>query len=316
MVRFVPKVSAEALSAMNELNSNFQPANNTGKAHHWLLILGAGVLAAGGYAIYLGTQTQDLKHRFAAAQEDNATLRAKLSDTDNELQSALNSLRQDLSSARDDATASVVKAQNAATRHADIVASQLAKKTAEQAQELNTELGKVKESTVDASTKIDGITTDVGAVKTDVGAVKNDVASAKSAIDETRSDLQRARGDMGVMSGLIATSSKQIQELRDLGDRNIYEFTLAKDGKMQRVGDVELILRKADTGHNRFTLDVLVDDKRVEKKDRSINEPVQFYTSKAHQPYELVVNQVQKNKLVGYLATPKVTISRNEPAGK
>jgi hypothetical protein len=174
----------------------------------------------------------------------------------------------------------------------------------------------VKESAVDASNKIDGINTDVGAVKTDVGTVKTDVASTKSALDETRSELQRARGDMGVMSGLVATNSKQIQTLRDLGDRNIYEFTLSKDGKTQKVGDIELTLRKADTGRNRFTLDVLADDKRVEKKDRTINEPVQFYTSKAHQPYELVVNQVKKNQIVGYLATPKVTLARNEPAAQ
>jgi chromosome segregation ATPase len=277
--------------------------------HHWLIVLGALVLAVGGYAIYLGKQSLDLKRQFAAVQQDNGTLRAKLSDTDTELQAALNSLRQDLSQAQEDASASVAKAASAATaasRHADVVASQLAKKTAAEAQQLSDELGKVKESTVDASTKIDGITTDVGTVKTDV-------ASTKSALDETRSDLQRARGDMGVMSGLVATNSKQIQTLRDLGDRNIYEFTLAKDGKMQKVGDIEMVLRKADSGHNRFTLDILADDKRVEKKDRSVNEPVQFYTSKAHQPYEIVVNQVAKNQVVGYLATPKVTISRNEP---
>jgi chromosome segregation ATPase len=178
-------------------------------------------LAAGGYSAYLGTQTRDLRHQFAASQEDNATLRAKLSDSDTELQSALTSLRQDLSQAQADSSASLAKAASAATRHADVVASQLAKKTAEQAQELSAELGKVKESTVDAAGKIDGITTDVGSVRTDV-------ASTRSALDETRSDLQRARGDMGVTSGLVATNSKQIQELRDLGERNIYEFTLAK----------------------------------------------------------------------------------------
>jgi chromosome segregation ATPase len=292
-------------------NNSSHPVVRPAQHHRWLMVLGAGVLAAGGYAIYLGTQTQDLKHKFAAAQDDNATLRAKLSDTDTELQNALTSLRQDLSKAQEDASTSLTKAASAATRHADVVASQLAKKTAEQAQELSAELGKVKESAADASTKIDGITTDVGSVKTDVGSVKTDVASAKSAIDETRSDLQRARGDMGVMSGLLATNSKQIQELKDLGDRNIYEFTLAKNGKMQKVGDIELTLRKADSGHNRFSVDVLADDKRVEKKDRTINEPVQFYTSKAHQPYEIVVNQVQKNQIVGYLATPKVTVARN-----
>lgn len=230
-------------------------------------------LAARGYVIYLGTQTQDLRRQFAAAQQDNTTLRAKLSDTSTQLQGALDSLRQDLSQAEQDANARLAKAQSAATRHADVVASQLAKK------------------------KLDGITTDVGAVKTDV-------ASAKSAIEDTRSDLQRVRGDLGITSGLVATNSKQIQELRDLGDRNIYEFTLAKSGKMQKVGDVEPMLRKADTGHNRFSVDVLADDKRVEKKDRSVNEPVQFYTSKAHQPYELVVNQAEKNQVKGCLATP------------
>jgi len=296
----------------NTTNNSYS-VTATNPSHRWLWVLGVGVLAAGGYAGYLGTQTQNLRHRFDAAQQDNAALRAKLSDTNNELQNALNSLRDDLSQAQQDASTNVAKAQSAAARHADIVASQLAKKTAEQAQELTAELGKVKESAVDASNKIDGINTDVGAVKTDVGTVKTDVASTKSALDETRSELQRARGDMGVMSGLVATNSKQIQTLRDLGDRNIYEFTLSKDGKMQKVGDIELTLRKADTGRNRFTLDVLADDKRVEKKDRTINEPVQFYTSKAHQPYELVVNQVKKNQVLGYLATPKVTLARNEP---
>jgi chromosome segregation ATPase len=294
---------------MNEnVNNNHPPANNSRQPIAWLLILGALVVAAGGYSIYLGTQTQDLRRQFAAAQQDNTALRAKLSDTGTQLQGALDSVRQDLAQAEEDAHTGVAKAQTAATRHADIVASQLAKKTAEQTQqlstELNTELNKVKDSTADASTKIDGITTDVGAVKTDL-------ASNKSAIDETRTDLQRVRGDLGLTSGLVATNSKQIQELRDLGDRNIYEFTLAKNGKSQKVGDIELMLRKADTGHNRFSLDVMADDKRVEKKDRTVNEPVQFYTLKAHQPYELVVNQIGKNQITGYLATPKVTIARN-----
>ena len=71
---------------------------------------------------------------------------------------------------------------------------------------------------------------------------------------------------MGVMSGLIATNGKEIQALRDLGDRNIYEFTLKKDGRMEKVGDIQLMLRKADAGHNRFSVDVLADDKRVEKE--------------------------------------------------
>lgn len=305
MATFVLKTTPEVSSTMIENGNNSHPANTTSQTHHWLLaILAVLVLASGGYAIYLGTQTQDLRRQFAAARQDNATLRAKLSDTDTELQGALNSLRQDLSQAEQDTHASLAKAQSEVTRHADIVASRVARKTAEQAQQLTADLGKVKESANDAITRIDGITTDVGAVKTDV-------ATNKSALDDTRSDLQRARGDLGVTSGLVATNSKQIQELRDLGDRNIYEFTLAKDGKMQKVGDIQLMLRKADVGRNRFTLDVLADDKRVEKKDRTVNEPVQFYTQKARQPDEIVVNKVGKNQVTGYLATPKVTIARN-----
>src|SRR5580658_8541052 len=100
---------------------NHSPSTHT--SHHWLMVLGALVLAVGGYAIYLGTQSQDLKRQFAAVQQDNTTLRAKLSDTDTELQGALNSLRQDLSQAQEDASASVAKAANAASaasRHADV----------------------------------------------------------------------------------------------------------------------------------------------------------------------------------------------------
>ena len=72
-----------------------------------------------------------------------------------------------------------------------------------------------------------------------------------------------------------------------------------------------MVLRKADPKRSRFTVDVIADDKKVEKKDRTINEPVQFYVSRARQPYELVVNEVRKDRIVGYLAVPKVeTASR------
>lgn len=296
---------------MNEPDNHIAPPNSSRQFQSWLASLGILIVAAGAYSIYQGKQTQDLKRQFTVAQQDNAALRKQLADTTAELQSALDAMREDLAQSEQEASVSLEKAQNAAIHHADLAAAQLARKTAEEARQLTAELGQVKDAATDASNKIDGITTDVGTVKTDVGTVKTDVASTKSVLENTRSELQRARGDMGLMSGLIATNGKQIQQLRDLGDRNIYEFTLDKNGKMQKVGDIELMLRKADSGHNRFTVDVLADDKRVEKKDRTVNEPVQFYTSKARQPYELVVNKVTKNEVVGYLATPKVTVARN-----
>ena len=289
------------------MNEPTQDSRFGGSHRHlpiWVAALGALVVGAGGYSIWLGSQTRDLRSQFAVAQADNAALRAKLADTGTQLQTALDSLREDMTKAEADTSASLEKAQTTAIKHADIAAAQLAKRTAAEAQQLSDQLSKVRDSATDASNRLDGITSDVGTVKTDV-------ASTKTSLDETRTDLQRARGDMGVMSGLIATNQTQIQALRDLGDRNIYEFTLRKDGHMAKVGDIQLLLKKADSGHNRFSVDVLADDKRVEKKDRSINEPVQFYTAKARQPYEIVVNQVAKNEVKGYLATPKVTLARN-----
>ncbi len=115
---------------------------------------------------------------------------------------------------------------------------------------------------------------------------------------------------MGVMSGLIATNSKELAQLRQLGDRTYLEFDLKKNSPAQKLGNIQLQLAKADPKRNRFTLAVLADDKRVEKKDRTINEPVQLYVAGNRQPYEIVVNDVKKNEVTGYLAIPKVTMAR------
>jgi hypothetical protein len=116
---------------------------------------------------------------------------------------------------------------------------------------------------------------------------------------------------MGVMSGLIATNGRELQALRELGERDYYEFTLTKTNIPQKVGDIQVMVKKTDPKKNRFTLEILVEDKKVEKKDRNLNEPVQFYVaSKARQPYELVVNEIRKSQVVGYLAVPKLKAAR------
>ncbi|MBV8553283.1 MAG: hypothetical protein JOY54_18445 [Acidobacteriaceae bacterium] len=158
----------------------------------------------------------------------------------------------------------------------------------------------------------DTATTQIASVSTDVGNVKSDLGNTKSQLEQTVANLKRATGELDSHASLIATNGKELQALKELGERNYFEFTLAKDKKSQRVGDIMIELKKADPKHNRFTLSIVVDDKTVEKKDRTINEPIQFYTSKAHQPDEIVVNQVpNKNTVVGYLATPKVQTPRS-----
>ena len=138
------------------------------------------------------------------------------------------------------------------------------------------------------------------AVKTDVGGVKTDVATAQADLAATKSQLTRVMGDAGVMSGLIATNHDELEELKHRGDRNYYEFTLKKGGPAQNVGTIKLELKKVDTKKSKYTLHVSSDDKNIEKKDKNLDEPVQFYSGKSPALFEIVVNNINKNQVTGY----------------
>jgi hypothetical protein len=152
--------------------------------------------------------------------------------------------------------------------------------------------------------KLGAVSGDVATVKTDVGGMKTDLSMARGDIDATKAKLDRTIGDLGIQSGLIAHTSAELEILKHRGDRNYYEFTLTRK-KRTPVSTVSLELRKADAKKGKYTLIVLSDDRPIEKKDRTMNEPVQFYTGRDRMLYELVVNQVNKNTVVGYLSTPK-----------
>jgi hypothetical protein len=149
------------------------------------------------------------------------------------------------------------------------------------------------------------VTGEVAGVKTDVGGVKTDVASTKADLEATKAKLQSAVGDLGVQSGLIANTRSDLEILKHKGDRNYYEFTLLKGAKPQPVATVSLQLKKIDPKHGKFTLNVTSDDKTIEKQDRNIAEPIQFYSGREHLLFELVVWTVDKKKATGYLSTPK-----------
>jgi len=154
--------------------------------------------------------------------------------------------------------------------------------------------------------QIGQVSGEVAGVKTDVGGVKTDVASTKAALESTKAKLQSAVGDLGVQSGLIANTRSDLEVLKHRGDRNYYEFTLLRGAKKpQPVATVSLQLKKTDAKHGKFTIDVTSDDKTIEKKDRNIAEPIQFYSGREHLLFELVVWTVDKNKATGYLSTPK-----------
>lgn len=151
----------------------------------------------------------------------------------------------------------------------------------------------------------EALTGELSGVKSEVGGVKTDVASTRSELEATKAKLERAIGDLGIQSGLIATTREDLEILKHRGDRNYYEFTLNKGGSPTPVSTISLLLKKADRKKGKFTLNVTADDRTIEKKDRNMNEPVQFYTGRDRMLYELVVFSVEKDKVAGYLSTPK-----------
>jgi hypothetical protein len=182
---------------------------------------------------------------------------------------------------------------------------ELAQRAAElQAQQKSAESRLEKESE-EQKQQIGAVSGEVAGVKTDVGGVKTDVASTKADLEATKKQLQSAVGDLGVQSGLIANTRGDLEVLKHKGDRNYYEFTLLRGAKSQPVATVGLQLRKVDPKHGKFTMAVTADDKTIEKKDRNISEPIQFYSGRDHLLFELVVWTVEKNKATGYLSTPK-----------
>jgi hypothetical protein len=293
---------------VNPMENNNQNSVKGGRGT-WAIPVLAGAFALSlGINGYQSVRLHDVNQEVSTMQQQVAQLQNSLGTIDKTLHDNLGVVRTDLDATRKETQESVNKAamaaQIAARRHADKIVSNLAKSEEAKAKQMGEELTQVKETTLQANSKI-------ADVSTDVGAVKQDVVKTQSELQTTIADLRRATGDMGVMSGLIATNAKELSALRELGDRNYVEFELARNGKAQRVGDIQLAVKKTDVKRSKFTVDVIADDRKIEKKDKTANEPVQFYVlSKARQPYELVVNEVGKNSVKGYLAVPKVQIAR------
>lgn len=272
-------------------------------------LVGGLVLALAGDG-YLLMRTSHSADDMAAMREDTKAQISRVNDATaamlQENRDRLAALTDELKGANDSASTAVKRARTEAQRQA----AQIAQKLEDENKQVSDELSQLKDVTTSATSKLTEVSTDVDGVKTDVNGVKADVASTHTQLDQTGSDLKRVMGDMGVMSGLVATNSKDLSALRELGERNYFEFDLTKKEGTKKIGDITLAFRKADPKHNRYTVDVLADDKHLEKRDKTINEPVQLYVSGNSQPYEIVINQVKKDEVIGYLSTPKVKMAR------
>ncbi|MGH9602972.1 MAG: hypothetical protein ACRD24_11360 [Terriglobales bacterium] len=160
--------------------------------------------------------------------------------------------------------------------------------------------------------QISAVTGQVEGVKSEVGTVKTDVATTRTELEATKQKLERTIGDLGLQSGLIARTRDEVDELRRRGERNYFEFTLLKGKNATPVSTISLKLKKVNPKKSRFTLDVVADDRTIEKKDKTMLEPLQFYTGRERQLYELVVFSVDKDKVSGYLSTPKTVVAKTQ----
>jgi hypothetical protein len=190
-------------------------------------------------------------------------------------------------------------------------AQNLKRQQEQAAQELANQLATKASSTdvegvrQEASTKMAEIQQDSNAK---IGTVSGEVTNVKQELVATREDLDRRLVDVKtVLSEGIAKNSGELAELRKKGERDYFEFDLRKNAKQpfQRVADIQIGLLRTDAKKGKYSIAIQVDDNRLEKKDRTTNEPVQFLVGRDELRYEFVVNSVEKDRIRGYISVPK-----------
>jgi hypothetical protein len=270
------------------MSEEFENAPRTYSGALLAVIAAAMICALGGLAwsYVLSGRVASQKTELDEATQQNKQLAAKLRETDARLNVA---------------TEELGKSLGLTQKQMDARSQEIIRR--EQAEEANTQqLATAQKQTAQQVSAVSSAVTDV---KTDVGGVKTDLGKTQTDLATTISQLQAVRGDLSGTNSVIARNHDELVMLEHKGDRNFYEFTLAK-GQKKPVGTVSLELKKADAKKSRYTLTVYADDKEYEKRDRNLNEPLQFYAGKDPMLFEVVVNSVSaKNTVKGYLSVPK-----------
>jgi multidrug efflux pump subunit AcrA (membrane-fusion protein) len=249
-------------------------------------VIAVALLGAVGGLIWTYTLSGRIAHQetaLAEANQQNAKLDAELRETNARLRVATDELGKSVG----------LTQKQMEQRAQQIVAHEAAE---------NKRLEAAQQQTAQQVSAVQG---DVSTVKTDVGGVKTDLGKTQTDLANAVAQLTTMKGDLNNHSTLIARNGAELEVLKHKGDRNYYEFTLTKNQR-KPVGTVSLELKKADQKKSRFTLEVFADDKQYDKKDRNVNEPLQFYAGKDPALYEIVINTVtSKNTVSGYLSAPK-----------
>ena len=259
----------------------------TAATPRWIFVVFVLMFAGLSYSIYAEQASRkSLEADIARGNQRAEMLAAKLEQADSkiaDLKGQLDVTSEKLNLTQDDLSKARQLSQN-------LKKDQLASD-----KELEAKLGKIQ---AESSAKL-------GQVSADVSGAKSDIEATKKDLEATKGKLERTVGDMGVMSGLIARNKEEVEELKRRGERNIYEFDIQKSNTPQRIGPIQVRLKKVDTKRLKYTMDLIADDKTVEKKDKTINEPVQFVSRASRSVQEIVVFELSKDRAVGYLSAPK-----------
>jgi chromosome segregation ATPase len=270
-----------------------------------LLIVGGVLLLGLGFAQYstrasLNAQIATLEQTLETLTQEVTEFRKASQDQTGRLSSDLELVTQRVGVTADElATARQQLAQRISQQQKQVEA----KLEAELATKANTtEVDTWKE---EAATRLAEVRQDAD---TRFGNVSGEVTVVKQDLATTRQDLSRQLGEVRTsLSDGIARNAAELAQLRMKGERNYVEVDIHKNQKPQylRVGDVQVALTKADVKGQKYNIAIQVDDRKIEKKDRTINEPVQFLVGRDQIRYELVINSVEKDRIQGYMSTPK-----------
>jgi hypothetical protein len=263
------------------------PVVETGSLPRWVILLFIVAFAIVAYLLYASySQRQSISAEQADADKKDQALAEEIDKANSRIADLKGQL---------DVTSQKLGLTEDELAHARSLAQAIKKDQDTSDAQLRQQIGAVQ---ADTSSKIGQVSTQINGTQTDLNATKADLESTKAKLTSTI-------GDLGVQSGLIATNEKEVDELKHMGDRDIFDFTLTKTKKPQRVGPIQMQLTKIDAKHFKYTLDVIADDKDIPKRDKTVDEPVQFYVNGVKSPYEIVVFDLNKDQAKGYLSTPK-----------
>ena len=294
---------------MSPVNSYIPPQHRSGLAT--ALVAGA-IIALVAANIYMYVQIVQMKDDVAEMKKTVSAGLNNIKDASSVTMAAqqrhIDSLKDDLEATRRAAATMSAEAAAKENAHAEQLVKQIEAEQAKMKAALGSEINDVKQT---SAAGVAAANSKIADVATDVGTVRSQASQTQEQLNKTIADLKSVTGDLGVASGLIATNGKELSALRLKGERNYIDIKLGKTKQPQRFGDIALKLDSVTPKRNMYSVYVLADDKLTFKQNKNINEPVQFYTARGgHTPYELVINQVTKDSIVGYLSTPKDAAAR------